>query len=82
MTAMVGLRQGAELFCEGMERATARRAATCRRSAGPDDQFDVRVRDEEFRIGRVDDQHPDGVVDRHLLRQAADLGRSTAHRAG
>ena len=39
------------------------------------DQLDVGVRDEEFRIGGVDDQHPHVVVGRDLLREAADLGQ-------
>ena len=41
----------------------------------PCNQFDVRVRDEEFGIGRVDDQHAHLVVGRDLLRQAADLSQ-------
>ena len=38
-------------------------------------QRDVGVCDEEFRIGRVDDQHPHLVIDRDLAQQAVDLGQ-------
>jgi hypothetical protein len=41
----------------------------------PHNQRDVRMRDEEFRVGRVDDQHAHVVVGRDVLREPADLGQ-------